>query len=45
VTVAIDAIQKAMENEILKLGRNLRKGGVGLFYLPVAASKCPAGIT
>lgn len=32
VTLAVDATHKAMEDEILKFGRNLRKGGVGLFY-------------
>ena len=32
VTLKVDATQRAMETEILKFGRQLRKGGVGLFY-------------
>lgn len=32
VTLTVDATHKAMEDEILKFGKNLRKGGVGLFY-------------
>lgn len=32
VTLKIDATHRAMETEILKFGRTLRKGGVGLFY-------------
>jgi len=32
VALAVDATHQAMENEILRFGRKLRKGGVGLFY-------------
>ena len=32
VTLKVDATHRAMENEVLRFGRKLRKGGVGLFY-------------
>jgi copper chaperone CopZ len=32
VTLKVDATHRVMENAVLKFGRTLRKGGVGLFY-------------